>query len=109
MNKNVEKLECIQCGYCCGYRRNSHFGGCSYPDGTRIPVDKNDVCIHLEVLDNGFAKCGIHEKRPQMCRLYYCIMEQKIRSLKTIINHLEKKREERDELVLSQILKSQEI
>ena len=109
MNKNVEKLECIQCGFCCGYRRDSHFGGCSYLDGTMVPVDENDVCIHLEVLNNGFTRCGIHKLRPEMCSLYYCLMEQKISSLCNIIKHIEKKCEERDKLVLSQILDSQEI
>jgi len=39
------------CGYCCGYRRDTYFGGSSYEDGTTIPVDEDDVCIYLEKLN----------------------------------------------------------
>ena len=101
--KYVGQVDCIMCGYCCGYRRDTLFGGCSYakgekvPDdviteetdeGSAIPVDENDVCIYLEKLDNGFTRCGIHEKRPKMCKLFYCNTKQKARQLQTIVDEL---------------------
>lgn len=96
------KLDCIQCGYCCGYRRDYYFGGCEYADGESIPlgvetvgraipVDKDDVCIYLEKLNNGFARCRIQEEKPNMCKLFYCLPEQKVRQLKPIIEHLKGK------------------
>jgi Fe-S-cluster containining protein len=90
-NKLKNYVECIQCGYCCGYRRDSFFGGCEYPDGKKIPVDTEDVCIYLEKLDNGFARCSIQEDKPEMCKLYYCLPEQKVRQLKPIIEHLKER------------------
>jgi len=114
MPKNVEKVECISCGICCGHQRDYPFGGCSYSkeepiptgvkviqegDNYRIPVDNNDVCIYVEVLDNGFTKCKIHDKKPLMCKYYYCLLEQKITSLKRIIEYLEKKCENRHSLI----------
>lgn len=106
MKKYVGQLDCIQCGYGCGYRRDTPFGGVAYAkdelvpddvevvdtkDGYAIPVDADDVCIYLEKLDNGFTKCKIHEKKPQMCKLYYCLIEQKVRQLQTIVDELKEK------------------
>ena len=103
MKKYIGQVDCIMCGYCCGYRRETEFGGASYafdeevPDGIEvvkdewgytIPVDKDDTCIYLEKLDNGFARCSIHDKRPNMCRLFYCLPQQKARQLQTIVNEL---------------------
>jgi len=103
MKKYVGQVDCIMCGYCCGYRRETHFGGASYapdekvPDGIEvvkseegftIPVDEDDTCVYLEKLDNGFARCSIHEKRPIMCRLFYCLPKQKARQLQTIVDEL---------------------
>lgn len=105
MNKYVKLffVDCVMCGYCCGYRRDRHFGGCSYSknekipsgietveteDGFTIPVDENDVCIYLEKLNNGFAKCSIQDKKPKMCKLYNCLTLKKARYLQTIIEHL---------------------
>lgn len=104
---NVEKyrgqLTCIQCGYGCGYRRDTPFGGVSYgldeevPEDVEIverngekfiPVDENDTCIYLVKFDNGFTKCGIHEKKPKTCRLFYCLPEQKARQLQIIVDEL---------------------
>ena len=84
-------MDCVQCVYCCGYRRETHFGGVAYEDGTEIPVDKDDVCIHLEKIDNGFARCKIHDRKPKVCRLFYCLTEQKVRQLQTIVNELKAK------------------
>lgn len=95
-------VECVRCGWCCGYRRDSEFGGCEYAegatipegiitDGRRIPVNEDDECIYLEKLDNGFTRCGIHDKRPEMCRRYNCLTEQKIRNLTPIIEHLQRR------------------
>ena len=107
-DKYIGEVECIQCGYCCGYRRSSTFGGCQYapdepvPEGIEVdeektvPVDANDVCIYLEQLDNGFARCTVHDKRPKMCRLYYCHIETKLLALGWIRRFLEQKRKERD-------------
>lgn len=101
--KYVGKVNCIMCGYCCGFRRAYDFGGASYShneiipkgikviqtdEGFTIPVDKDDTCIYLSKLDNGFARCSIHEKRPIMCKLYYCLPKQKARQLQTIVNEL---------------------
>lgn len=107
MNKKYKgQLDCIQCGYCCGYRRNTRFGGASYAkdepvpegievvkteEGFTIPVDLDDVCIYLDKLDNGFARCTIHDKKPNMCKLYYCLTEQKVRQLQPIIEYLKSK------------------
>ena len=103
MKKYIGQVDCIMCGYCCGYRRETEFGGASYafdeevPDGIEvvkdewgytIPVDEDDTCIYLEKLDNGFARCSIHDKRPNMCRLFYCLPQQKARQLQTIVNEL---------------------
>jgi len=100
MEKKINgKVTCIQCGYGCGYRRDTPFGGCSYAEDEKIPddietrdrtipVDENDVCIYLEVLDNGFTKCTIHEKKPKMCKLFYCNTKQKARQLQTIVDEL---------------------
>ena len=106
MKKYIGQVDCIMCGKCCGYRNNQFFGGCYYSekedlppdvvvvkekDGFRIPVDENDVCIYLEKLDNGFAKCKIQEKKPIMCKLYYCLIEKKVKSLENIIEYLKVK------------------
>ena len=100
------QLDCIACGYCCGYRRETHFGGASYAkdekvpedvetveteEGYTIPVDEDDTCIYLEKLDNGFTRCKIHDKKPKMCKLYYCLPEQKARQLLPIIEELREK------------------
>jgi Fe-S-cluster containining protein len=97
-------VECVMCGYCCGYRRDSHFGGCSYAesevippgiytvpgsDGTTIPVDSDDVCIYLEKLDNGFARCSIQSEKPAMCKLYNCLTLKKARYLQAIVDSLQ--------------------
>ena len=102
--KYVGELDCMQCGYCCGYRRGDEFGGAFYgknetvpfgvtvifePYGARIPVDDDDVCIYLEKLDNGFARCSIQDKKPSMCKLYFCLIERKIKVLSEIKKHLE--------------------
>ena len=108
--KKVKKirgqLDCIQCGFCCGYRRDSEFGGAMYeigdpvPEGIEvvetelgfvIPVDEDDVCIYLEKLDNGFTRCTIQDKKPKMCKLFYCLTEQKVRQLQTIVDELKSK------------------
>lgn len=104
--QSKQHVDCIQCGYCCGYRNNGYFGGCSYAndeevpsdiitiekeDGRYIPVDEEDVCIYLEKLDNGFARCTIQDKKPKMCKLYYCLTEKKIKYLQTIIDELKEK------------------
>jgi len=104
--KIKDKVECIMCGYCCGYRRNYEFGGASYmPDeevpenievvkseeGFTIPVDEDDVCIYLEKLDNGFTRCTIQDKKPRMCKLYYCLTENKVKRLKVIVDELKEK------------------
>lgn len=122
MDKLIGELDCIRCGYCCGYRRDSHFGGCSYseeeeiPEGIEvnenktIPVDEDDICIYLKKLDNGFAICRIHDKRPIMCRLYYCMIETKIKELGKVKKFLEEKCEERDrQTLLHNLRKASEI
>jgi len=106
MEKARGQLDCIQCGYGCGYRRDYHFGGVAYDkdeivpygvevveteDGYAIPVDQDDVCIYLEVLDNGFTKCKIHDKKPRVCKLYYCLTEKKVRQLQVIVDELKTK------------------
>jgi len=106
MAKYKDEVDCIMCGYVCGYRRDTPFGGVSYAkdeivpddvvvketeDGYTIPVDEDDVCIYLEKLDNGFTKCKIHDKKPRMCKLYYCLTEHKIRQLKVISDELKSK------------------
>lgn len=106
--KYVDQLDCVSCGYCCGYRRKTPFGGTSYAkdeivpndvevieteDGFTIPVDEDDVCIYLEKLDNGFTKCKIHDKKPKMCKLFYCLPKQKVRQLQTIVDELKLKSE----------------
>ncbi len=53
-----------------------------------IPVDKDDTCIYLEKLNNGFSRCKIHDKRPKTCQLYNCLTEKKITQLKPIIEYL---------------------
>ena len=83
------------CGYCCGYRRETPFGGAEYADGSVIPVDQDDVCIHLEKLDNGFTRCKIHGEKPEMCKVYYCLTECKVRQLQVIIEELKIKAEKR--------------
>jgi len=104
--KHVGEVDCIMCGYSCGYRREYEFGGASYahdetvPEGVEvvendlgftIPVDEDDKCIYLKILDNGFTRCTIHDKRPKMCRLYYCLPDQKARQLQTIVEELKEK------------------
>ena len=94
----------MQCGFCCGYRRDSHFGGCSYakdelvpPDvttveseeGYTVPVNKEDICIYLTKLNNGFARCNIQSKKPKMCKLFNCLTAQKVRQLGDLISELE--------------------
>ena len=106
MKKHVGEVDCIMCGFCCGYRRESEFGGVSYavgetvPEGVEvvkkgedfmIPVDEDDTCIYLKKLDNGFARCSIHDKRPEMCRKFYCLPEQKARQLLPIVEELKEK------------------
>jgi hypothetical protein len=91
------------CGYSCGYRRESAFGGASYAkdepvpegisvvktnEGFTIPVDEDDKCIYLKILDNGFTRCTIQDKKPKMCRLFYCLPGQKARQLQTIVDEL---------------------
>lgn len=120
--KCIGELDCIMCGYCCGHRRDSFFGGCSYskdeniPEDVivveedacfKIPVDENDTCIYLNKLDNGFAVCTIQDKKPLMCKLYYCMIETKIRELDAVKAHLVKKCSERDSMSLRQILKEE--
>ena len=99
-------VDCCMTGYCCGYRRDSHFGGVSYmpdeeiPEGVKtyhrdgenfIPVDDNDTCIYLEKLNNGFTRCSIHGKRPRTCRLYNCLTEKKVIQITDIVNELKEK------------------
>jgi len=99
-------VDCCRTGYCCGYRRDSYFGGVSYqqgeiiPDGVEvyekegewfIPVDEEDTCIYLEKLNNGFTSCRIHDKRPKTCKFYNCLTEKKIVQLQPIIEHLKGK------------------
>ena len=96
-------VDCIRCGYCCGYRRGSHFGGCSYSKDEKVPSDiptierdgehfitvtAEDVCVYLEKLNNGFARCTIQDKKPNMCKLFYCNTKQKARQLQTIVDEL---------------------
>jgi Fe-S-cluster containining protein len=102
-HKLNEQVDCVMCGYCCGYRRETEFGGASYAENEPIPegikvkktdegytilVDEDDTCIYLEKLDNGFARCSIHDKRPKMCKLFYCLTQQKARQLQTIVDEL---------------------
>lgn len=120
--KCIGELDCIMCGYCCGYRRDSFFGGCSYSkdevvpegiivieeeDGFRIPVNDDDVCIYLDTMDNGFAICTIQGKKPNMCKLYYCMIETKIKGLNKISDFLVEKCVERDSSALRQLLKEE--
>jgi len=117
MGKFIGELDCIGCGYCCGYRRSSHFGGCSYskeekiPEGIEvdenrtIPVDTDDTCIYLEKIDNGFTLCKIQDKKPIMCKLYYCMIERKITELHKIEKFLKEKCEERERETLQDTLK----
>lgn len=99
-------VECCRTGYCCGYRRDSYFGGVSFQpdevvppgvevifrDGERfIPVDEDDVCIYLKKLDNGFAECGIHDKKPLTCRLYNCMTVKKAKYVQVIVDELKEK------------------
>ena len=105
-SKDYEQLDCIMCGWCCGYRRDSYFGGASYQKGERvprgikvnktdegytIPVDEEDTCIYLEKLNNGFTRCSIHNKRPEMCKNYNCLPKQKARNLQRIVDELKEK------------------
>ena len=104
--KSIGELDCIRCGYCCGYRREGKHGGKSYerkedvPPGVivvqdnwgfTIPVDDDGVCIYMEKLDNGFTRCKIHDKKPLMCNLHYCLTEKKVRYLKAIVEDLKAK------------------
>ena len=99
-------VDCCMTGYCCGYRRESHFGGVSYmpdeaiPEGVEtyekegehfIPVDDDNVCIYLEKLNNGFTRCSIYNKRPRTCRLYNCLTEKKVKQINVIIEELKAK------------------
>jgi len=105
MGKLEGQVDCIMCGYCCGYRRTIDFGGASYgrketvpedvlvketSEGFTIPVDADDTCVYLVKLDNGFARCGIHDKSPLMCKLFYCLPKQKARQLLPIVDELKK-------------------
>lgn len=96
-------IDCCMTGYCCGYRRDSYFGGVSYMEdeevpvgvitveknGERfIPVDDDDVCIYLEKLNNGFARCGIHEEKPRTCKLYNCLTIKKAKYVQVIVDEL---------------------
>ena len=56
-----------------------------------IPVNDDDVCIYLEVLNNGFTRCSIHEKKPRTCRLYNCLTEKKVNYINVIVNELKGK------------------
>ncbi|KYK22694.1 hypothetical protein AYK24_00270 [Thermoplasmatales archaeon SG8-52-4] len=60
-------------------------------EGFTIPVDEDDVCIYLEKLDNGFTRCTIQDKKPRMCKLYYCLTENKVKRLKVIVDELKEK------------------
>lgn len=60
-------------------------------EGFTIPVDEDDVCIYLEKLDNGFTRCTIQDKKPRMCKLYYCLPENKVKQLQVIIEELKEK------------------
>jgi len=99
-------VDCVRCGWCCGYRRDSVFGGCSYASdekisadivvidgdlGPTIPVDEDDICIYLSKLNNGFAICRIQDKKPRMCKLFNCLTEQKVRQLRPVIETLKEK------------------
>ena len=53
-----------------------------------IPVDEDDTCVYLKKLNNGFTRCGIHDKRPRTCRLYNCLTEKKVRYLNAIVDEL---------------------
>jgi Fe-S-cluster containining protein len=103
MRELVGKVDCIMCGHCCGYRMEKDFGGVSYaedeiiPDGIKtekteygftIPVNEDDVCIYLIKLNNGFTRCGVYDKRPNMCKLFYCLTQQKGRQLQKIVDEL---------------------
>ena len=96
-------VDCCNTGYCCGYRKDKFFGGVSYQEDEEIPpdvkvekrgresfvpVDAHDVCVHLERLDNGFTRCGIHDRKPRMCDLYNCLTEKKVVQIQTIVEHL---------------------
>lgn len=70
--------EPVPCGVETYERDGEHF----------IPVDKDDTCIYLVKLDNGFTRCSIHEKRPRTCRLYNCLTEKKIVYLRAIVDEL---------------------
>ena len=58
-----------------------------------IPVDDDDVCIYLEVLNNGFTRCSIHEKKPRTCKLYNCLTVKKVKYINVIVNELKGKSE----------------
>ena len=53
-----------------------------------IPVDEDDICIYLGKLNNGFTRCGIHDKRPRTCRLYSCLTKKKAVYLEAIAAEL---------------------
>ena len=99
-------VDCCMTGYCCGYRRDSYFGGVSYMPDEEIPegietykkdgehfilVDDEDTCIYLEKLNNGFTRCSIYDKRPRTCRLYNCLTEKKVKYIGVIIEELKDK------------------
>ena len=99
-------VDCVRSCFCCGYRRDSHFGVVSYledetiPDDVQtikrddeyfIPVDDDDTCIYLVKENNGFTSCGIHDKRPRTCRLYSCLTEKKVKYLEVITDELREK------------------
>ena len=96
-------VDCVSCGNCCGYRRDSALGDWSFsqeegvPEGVSVvekdevfmtPVDNDGTCIYLEVLNNGFTRCKIHDNKPKMCALYNCLTEKKIRYLQDVIHDL---------------------
>lgn len=105
MNKLRGQLDCVMCGHSCGYRSDVpcnvfYEKNESVPDGVEViktekgyelPVDQDNVCIYLEKLDNGFTRCGIHDKKPRMCKAFYCLPQHKVRQLQVIIEELKTK------------------
>lgn len=103
-------IECCRTGHCCGLHRehsnDKHQEGIvAYVEGEKVPkgvktkqigkdnfisINKNGTCIYLEKLNNGFTKCNIYDKRPNMCRVYNCLTEKKIKYLNIIIEELKR-------------------
>lgn len=99
-------VDCIRCGNCCGYGRDSALGDWSYTDGEKVPegvdvierngeyllpVDNDGVCVYLIKHDNGFTSCRIHDRKPRMCALYNCLTEKKVRYLQDVVVRLKGK------------------